>query len=125
MEPPMRGTSREDYLEAILMITEESGDCHAVDVARLLGFSRPSVTIAMKKLAGDGLVEKNDENHLVLTPEGQAIAEKTLTCHRLLASLLVRLGVSPETAEKDACAMEHQLSDETIAALQKAEGRLF
>ena len=110
--------SGQDYLEAILMIKEEKGLCRAVDVANLLGFSKASVSVAMAKLKNDGYITTLDDGSLSLTEQGIVIAEETLQKHHLLTKLLVKIGVSPETAEKDACLIEHNLSDETYEKLQ-------
>ena len=110
--------SQEDYLEKILQISKEKDNVHAIDVARALSFSKPSVSAAMNKLKELGFIEINNKGEITLTPEGLAIAEKTLEKHEMLTQLLINLGVDEETAKKDACRMEHDISDETWDAIK-------
>ena len=110
--------SSEDYLEAILMIRQDKGSCRSVDVASHLGFSKPSVSVAVGKLVDSGCVERMDDGQLMLTEKGFAIASETLNKHRLLTDVFCALGVSPETAEHDACLIEHSLSEETYEKLR-------
>lgn len=111
--------SREDYLEAILILRNRTGDCHSIDVANFLNFSKPSVSNAVKKLEASELIYRNMTGSLFLTEQGMEIAKKMLERHEMLTGILLAIGVSPETAEKDACAMEHVLSEETIERLRK------
>lgn len=111
--------SREDYLEAILMLRRSKGSCISVDVANFLGYSKPSVSNAVKKLEAGGLLYRDEGGELLLTDEGREIAEKVLERHGMLKSMFIALGVSEETAEKDACGIEHILSDETLTLLKE------
>ena len=112
--------SLEDYLERILMLQSEIGNVRAVDIARDMEFSKPSVSIAMKKLEEKGLVfVEADTGYLNLTDEGREIAQKTYENHETLTSFFKTIGVNPTTAESDACKIEHDLSDETFECLQK------
>lgn len=112
--------SLEDYLERILMLQNEIGNVRAVDIARDMEFSKPSVSIAMKKLEEKGLVVVEDETgYLNLTDEGREIAKKTYEKHETLTSFFKKIGVDSITAESDACKIEHDLSDETFECLQK------
>ena len=111
--------SQEDYLEKILQISKEKENVHAIDIARGLSFSKPSVSVAMNKLKEQGYIEINDKGEITLTPSGLAIAEKTLEKHTILTEMLVNLGVDEETAKEDACKMEHDISDKTWAAIKK------
>lgn len=112
--------SLEDYLERILMLQSEIGNVRAVDIARDMEFSKPSVSIAMKKLEEKGLVVvETDTGYLNLTDEGREIAKKTYEKHETLTSFFKTIGVNPTTAESDACKIEHDLSDETFECLQK------
>ena len=110
--------SSEDYLETILMITAEQGHCRSVDIARKLGFSKPSVSNAVSKLESSSLIERNGDGMILLTEEGREIAEKTLDKHNFLKDFFISIGVSEETAEADACNIEHSLSDETYLKLR-------
>ena len=112
--------SLEDYLERILMLQSEIGNVRAVDIARDMEFSKPSVSIAMKKLEEKGLVfVEADTGYLNLTDEGREIAKNTYEKHETLTSFFKTIGVNPTTAESDACKIEHDLSDETFECLQK------
>lgn len=111
--------SAEDYLEAMLMLKEERGYVRAVDVADKLGVTLPSVSYATKRLREDGYITYDPARMIVLLEPGLKIAEKMLARHKLLTELLIGLGVSPETAEEDACKIEHDLSEETFDAIRR------
>ncbi len=111
--------SGEDYLETILMLCKENGAARSVDIASHLGVTKPSVSFAMKRLRENGYILMGDDNRITLTPAGEAIAARVLERHDLLSTLLMRLGVSEETARQDACKIEHDLSDETFAAISR------
>ena len=111
--------SRENYLEAILMLQKKHGYVRSVDVANHLNFSRPSVSVAMANLRNLGLVTTDEHGFLHLTDEGRAEAEKVLERHLLITDWLVGLGVREETAAEDACRMEHVISDATFQALKR------
>ncbi|MCI2046154.1 MAG: metal-dependent transcriptional regulator [Faecalibacterium sp.] len=111
--------SAEDYLEAILKLEEkQTGPVRSIDIANDLGFSKPSVSIAMKKLRESGYIEVGTSGSLSLLAPGRAIAERIYTRHRLLARFLESLGVSEENAAADACKIEHDLSDESFEKLK-------
>ena len=111
--------SQEDYLEKILQISQKKDSVHAIDIAREMSFSKPSVSIAMNKLKEQGYIEINDKGEISLTPSGLVIAEKTLEKHVILTNMLVHLGVDEETAREDACRMEHDISDKTWEVIKK------
>ena len=111
--------SQEDYLEAILVISKEKGVVHAIDIAKELSFSKPSVSIAMNKLKEAGFILVNDKDEISLTPSGLVIAEKTLEKHIILTKMLMSLGVDEKTAKEDACRMEHDISDKSWEAIKK------
>ena len=111
--------SQEDYLEKILQLSQENGVVHAIDIARGLSFSKPSVSIAMNKLKEANYIEINPKGEITLTPSGLVIAEKTLEKHVILTNVLVHLGVDEETAKEDACRMEHDISDKSWEAIKK------
>ena len=111
--------SAEDYLEAMLMLKEERGYVRAVDVADKLGVTLPSVSYATKRLREDGYITYDPARMIVLLEPGLKIAEKMLARHKLLTELLIGLGVSPETAEEDACKIEHDLSVESFDAIRR------
>lgn len=111
--------SAENYLETILILEKQHSGVHAIDIAGELGFSKPSVSIAMKRLRENGYITIDEFQHISLTEKGREIAERMYDRHRLLHDLLVRLGVSDETASHDACKIEHVLSEETFACIQR------
>jgi len=111
--------SGEDYLERILMIKEEKGNVHSIDIAHGLNFSKPSVSIAMKKLKENGYITMEDNGLINLTTKGYEIARAIYERHRILTSLLINLGVSKETAKIDACKIEHDLSQETFDKIKE------
>ncbi|MGM9646638.1 MAG: metal-dependent transcriptional regulator [Eubacteriales bacterium] len=110
--------SGEDYLEAILRLSRTQTSVRSVDVAAELGFSKPSVSVAMKHLREGGLVVTESDGSLKLTPAGLAVAEQVWERHSVLTSLFTRLGVSPEVARADACKIEHDLSQETFEKIK-------
>lgn len=111
--------SKEDYLEIILVLTREKGDVRSIDIVNELGFSRPTVSIAMKKLREEGLVFMDEDSYIYLTPAGQEIAEFTYEKHNIIAKALMDLGVSQKTAYTDACHIEHCISQETFEKLKE------
>ena len=111
--------SQEDYLERILQISQKKESVHAIDIAREMNFSKPSVSIAMNKLKEQGFIDINDKGEISLTSSGLAIAEKTLEKHIILTNMLMYLGVDEETAREDACRMEHDISDKTWEMVRK------
>lgn len=111
--------SSEDYLETILMLSEQLPVVRSIDIATHLNFSKPSVSVAMKHLKETGKIKMSAAGYITLTEEGKAIAEKVYERHRVLSSMLVSLGVNPEVANEDACEMEHVISEESFRAIQK------
>ncbi len=110
--------SAENYLETILLLSEKQRRVRSVDVARELDFTRPSVSISMKKLRENGDIEIDDKGFITLTPRGRARAEGVYERHRVIAGALERLGVSRETALFDACRIEHVISAETFERIK-------
>lgn len=108
----------ENYLETILILSKGQPNLHAIDICSYLGYSRPTVSIILKKMKDDGLVTVDDDNHITLTETGKAVAEQIYERHKLLSELLIHIGVSKETALKDACKIEHDISEETFEALK-------
>ncbi len=114
--------SSEDYLEAMLMLSEKHGYIRSLDVALQLGVSKPSVSYAVKRLREGGYVTMDSDSLITLTDTGMEIAKRIYTRHRLLTEFLVRLGVSEDTARGDACRIEHDISDESFDAIVKHAG---
>ena len=110
--------SAEDYLEAILVLKERLGMVRSIDVVHHLDYSKPSVSVAMKRLRENGYIEMDGDGHITLLPPGEApgeeIARRIYTRHKLLTQFLIQLGVSEEVAAADACKIEHDLSDESF-----------
>ena len=111
--------SAEDYLEAILVIQRRRGAVRSIDIANELGFSKPSVSVAMKKLRESGYIEMEMDGHNSLLPAGAEIAERIYERHRTLTDFFVYLGVSEEVASADACKVEHDLSGETFEKIKE------
>lgn len=107
----------EDYLESMLMMKEQRGYIRSVDVAEHLGVTKPSVTYATKRLRENGYIEMDRDGLITLTDRGMAIAAKMLDRHHTLTQFLVSLGVDQETAEADACKIEHDISQQTYEAI--------
>ncbi len=111
--------SAENYLETILMLKASNGNVRSIDIANELGYSKPSVSIAMKRLREKGHIVVEDGGNIELTDEGRKIAEKIYERHVLLTDLLMRIGVSADVAEEDACRVEHYISEETFSKLKE------
>ena len=109
--------SAEDYLEQILMLLENKGRARSIDIALERKVSKPSVSIAMKKLRENGYIIMSPDNMISLTDKGYAIARKTYDRHQALSKYLIQIGVPEEIARGDACKIEHDLSEESFAAI--------
>ena len=115
----MRNTeSAEMYLESILVLTQKQGELRAIDIVHHTGYSKPSVSRAMGLLKKNGNITVSENGLIYLTEQGKEVATKVLERHRVLSSLLIRLGVDPETAAEDACRIEHVISDHTFERLK-------
>lgn len=112
--------SAEDYLEMILVIQRKKGAVRSIDIAREMNFSKPSVSIAMKKLKEDGLITVNEYHEIDLTPRGKEIAETIYERHIVLSEILTKLGVEETTAVKEACRIEHVISQDSFEKLKSA-----
>ena len=110
--------SGEMYLEAILVLSRKNGFVRSIDVSEYLGYSKPSVSRAMGILRSGAYITVDKDGAITLTDSGMEIAEKIYERHTVLAAMLVRMGVSEETASEDACRMEHAISDETFEAIK-------
>lgn len=111
--------SVEDYLESVLVLSSKLPNVRSVDVASHLGFSKPSVSHAVKLLSDEGLLEVTQKKFLILTPKGKDIAERTYARHVFFTDMLMSIGVDQTTAENDACRLEHVISQETFDAIVK------
>ena len=111
--------SGEDYLERILILKERNGQVRSIDIAIDMGFSKPSVSIAMKKLRENGYITIDENGLISLTDDGYEIASCIYERHQVLTELFISLGVSEDIAKKDACKIEHDISEETFEAIKK------
>lgn len=110
--------SAEDYLESILTLLEKHGSVRSIDVANDLGVSKPSVSIAMKKLRENDLIAMDADGHISLLPGGEEIARRIYERHELLTRFFIQLGVPEDIAAEDACKVEHVLSEETFSRIK-------
>ena len=112
--------SGEDYLEAILMLQKEKGIVRSIDVAQHMGVSKPSVCHAVTTLKKGGFLTMDEDFSLHLTDVGQEVAEQTYEKHCFFTRLLTEAGVDPKTAERDACRMEHVISENSFRHLKQS-----
>ena len=112
--------SSENYLETILTLSHRLPVVRSIDIVRELNYTKASVSIAMKNLRESGHIIVSPEGYINLTPSGLEIAEMIYGRHTLLTKWLVSLGVPEETASKDACRIEHVISEESIQAIRKS-----
>lgn len=111
--------SGEMYLETILILSQKQGNVRSLDVANYMNFSKPSVSRAVGILKAEGYLLMDKNGILTLTESGRAVAEAIYERHVLLTKFLTALGVDPEIAASDACKMEHDISEETFAAMKR------
>lgn len=109
-------------MEAILMLKNEKGYSRSVDIAAKLGVTKPSVSFAMKRLRENDYILMDAENLITLTPKGLEIAERIYDRHTTLSRFLMQLGVGEKQAYEDACKIEHDISEETFAAVKRQVG---
>ncbi|MGN0753295.1 MAG: metal-dependent transcriptional regulator [Aristaeellaceae bacterium] len=111
--------SAEDYLEAILRLRESKGQVRSVDIAQLLGVTKPSVSFAMKKLRENEFICMDRDNLITLTETGEEIARRIYDRHRTITTFLMEIGVEESVAREDACKLEHDISEESFNALRR------
>lgn len=111
--------SGEMYLETIYVLSKKKPVVRSIDVAEEMGFSKPSVSRGVNILKRDGYLTVDEAGGLKLTDFGASLAAKIYERHTVLTALLKTFGVNPETAEDDACRIEHVISDETFTAIKK------
>lgn len=117
--------SGEMYLEAILVLAKKNGFVRSIDISEYLGYSKPSVSRAVGILKSGDYILVEKDGSITLTETGRTIAEKIFERHTVLSRLLIKLGVSEETATADACKMEHAISDESFEAIKRYTADLF
>lgn len=115
--------SGEDYLEAVLILQKKQGMVRSIDLARHMGFSKPSISQAVGVLRDGGFLTMDEDGFLHLTDIGREVAEKIYERHQFFTEQLVAAGVDQETAEQDACRIEHAISDTSFRKLkEKVQG---
>ena len=114
--------SGEMYLETIYILSNENRSVRSIDICEYMGYSKPSVSRAVGLLKSGGYITGDPEGYIKLTDEGESIAVKIYERHTILTDLLVRIGVSRETAAADACKIEHDISDESFEAIKRLIG---
>lgn len=114
------GKSLEDYLEVILILQHKGGMVRSIDVADYMGFSKPSISRAVKELKAKGLLITDRNNFLHLTDTGKLIAEKIYERHCFFTKYLIKMGVDPKLAESDTYKLEHVISDESFQKLKES-----
>ncbi len=111
--------SAEDYLETILILSLRKPVIRSIDIVNELGYSKPSVSVAMKNLRENGYIAVDRDGYITLLEPGRKIAETMYERHTTMSELLIRMGVDPRTAVEDACRIEHVISPETFEAFKK------
>ena len=111
--------SGENYLEQIYMLSHQKEKIRAVDLCTALGFSRPTVSVMLRELRAEGFVTTAENGGLALTQKGEDVAKRMYERHCIITEVLMRLGVSQETALNDACKIEHDISDETFLKIRE------
>ncbi len=114
--------SGEDYLEAIYVLKKQTGEVRSVDLARYMGYTKPSISHAVSILKKGGFLNMDQEGYLHLTDSGQKVAEKIYERHCFFKNKLVMVGITPEIAEQEACQIEHIISEDTF---QKIKNYLY
>ena len=107
------------YLETIHVLSQQLEHVRSIDICRKMNFSKPSISRAMKNLKAEDYIDISEEGYITLKEKGFAIANKIYERHKTLTSFFIDLGVSPETAEDDACRIEHVISDETFEKIKE------
>jgi len=110
--------STENYLETIFILSQK-GKVRSIDISNELNYSKPSVSVAMKKLRLDGHVEIDTQGFITLTKSGKKIAESMYERHVIISDWLIFLGVDKQTALYDACRVEHVISEQSFEAVKK------
>jgi hypothetical protein len=109
----------EMYLETIYRLRSEKGVVRSIDIAREMNYSKPTISEQMKKFRMYGFIETDSDGYITLTPKGEEIASRTINRHYVLTDILVKIGLNSEQAEKDACRIEHYISEEAFECLKK------
>ena len=113
-----KGESVEDYLETILRLSRTLPAVRSIDIVHDTGYTKPSVSVAMKNLRQKEYIVMDESGYITLTETGRVVAEATFERHQVITRLFMELGVPEEVAAEDACKVEHVISEETFAALK-------
>lgn len=111
--------SGEDYLETILMLENRMGYVRSIDIATELGYAKPTISIAMRRLRESGYIDVDERRDIHLTALGREVAERIYERHVLLTDMLKAIGVPEETANREACKIEHDISADTFSRLKE------
>ncbi|WP_294374712.1 metal-dependent transcriptional regulator [uncultured Clostridium sp.] len=111
--------SAENYLETILILNKRMENVKSIDIVHELGFTKASVSVAMKNLRINGYITVDNSGFIKLTPQGTVIAEKIYERHTLLTKFFIQIGVDEKIASEDACRIEHVISEESFQAFKK------
>ena len=111
--------SAENYLETILILSKKTGSVRSIDIANEMNFTKPSISVAMKRLREDEYINMDHDGIITLTQKGREIAVKVYERHQIIAKVLIALGVNENTAYEDSCKIEHDISDETFERLKE------
>lgn len=111
--------SAENYLETIFVLSQKNGTVRSIDVANEMGFTKASISIAMKRLREDEYIIVENDGAIYLTDTGKDIAARVYERHQLIAKILIALGVSEKTAFEDSCKIEHDLSKESFEKIKE------
>jgi Mn-dependent DtxR family transcriptional regulator len=110
--------SAEDYLEAILVLSKKNKRVRCVDIANHMNFSKPTISIQMRRFCENGYITFDENRNVFLTEKGTEIAERIHARHTLLSKVLIAIGVNEEQAYTDACKIEHNISEETFECVK-------
>ena len=114
----MMPESAENYLETILILSQSGEPVRAIDIVNELGYSKPSISVAMKNLRIGGYIVVDGDGHITLTSSGFEVAQSMYERHTLISDWLMFLGVDRDTAVNDACKIEHDISQQSFAAIK-------
>jgi len=111
--------SAENYLETILILSKNGNSVRSIDISAELDYTKPSVSVAMKKLRLDGYIEIDSNGFITLTDKGRTVAESMYERHQIISNWLISLGIDEKTAAGDACRMEHVISEQSFLAIKR------
>ena len=116
--------SAEDYLETILVLREQLGKVRSIDIAKHMGYAKPTISIAVKQFKDNGYITIDGERNIHLTEKGEAIAQGIHERHTVLSKVLMAIGVEESQAVADACKIEHNMSSETFECIKRFYERM-